>query len=170
LQPIAVIFNIAEDSLPQVTKKMAAGQTLPVLAYDRDLKVKLGQGTLQTIDNQIDQTTGTVKFKGVFENKDLSLFPNQFVNARLLLDTKRGAVIVPTAAIQRSPQSTFVYVVKDDNTVEVRDITVGITEGDEASVEKGLGPGEKVVVDGIDKLQQGTRVNVRMVGAAARQT
>ena len=92
LQPIAVIFNIAEDSLPEVTKKMAAGQTLPVFAYDRDLKQKLATGTLLTIDNQIDQTTGTVKFKGVFENKDLSLFPNQFVNARLLLDTKHGAV------------------------------------------------------------------------------
>jgi multidrug efflux system membrane fusion protein len=170
LQPIAVIFNIAEDSLPQVSKKMAAGEKLPVFAYDRDLKQKLASGTLATIDNQIDQTTGTVKFKGVFENKDLSLFPNQFVNARLLLDTKHGAVIVPTAAIQRSPQSTFVYVVKPDNTVEVRDIKVGITEGDEASVESGLDAGEKVVIDGIDKLQQGTKVNVRMAGPPARQT
>lgn len=170
LQPIAVIFNIAEDSLPQVAKKIAAGQTLPVFAYDRDLKQRLAAGTLATIDNQIDQTTGTVKFKGVFENKDLSLFPNQFVNARLLLDTRHGAVIVPTAAIQRSPQSTFVYVVKPDNSVEVRDIKVGITEGDEASVEDGLDAGEKVVIDGIDKLQQGTRVNVRMAGAPARQT
>jgi multidrug efflux system membrane fusion protein len=166
LQPIAVIFNIAEDSLPQVTKKMAAGQPLTVNAYDRDLKVKLASGTLLTIDNQIDQTTGTVKFKALFENKDLSLFPNQFVNARLLLETKHGAVIAPTAAIQRSPQSTFVYVVKNDNSVEVRNISVGITEGDEASVEKGLDAGEKVVVDGIDKLQQGTKVSVRMVGGA----
>ena len=168
LQPIAVIFNIAEDSLPQVTKRMAAGQSFTVNAYDRDLKTKLASGTLLTIDNQIDQTTGTVKFKAVFENTDLSLFPNQFVNARLLLETKHGAVIAPTAAIQRSPQSTFVYVVKSDNSVEVRNISIGITEGDEASVEKGLEAGEKVVVDGIDKLQQGTKVNVRMVGAGTR--
>ena len=91
---------------------MANGQTFQVVAYDRDNKSKLATGTLLTIDNQIDQTTGTVKFKAVFENKDLSLFPNQFVNARLLLDTKHGAMIVPTAAIQRSPQSTFVYVIK----------------------------------------------------------
>jgi len=168
LQPIAVIFNIAEDSLPQVTKRMSAGQSFVVNAYDRDLKLKLASGTLLTIDNQIDQTTGTVKFKAVFDNKDLSLFPNQFVNARLLLETKHGAVIAPTAAIQRSPQSTFVYVVKSDNSVEVRNISVGITEGDEASVEKGLDAGEKVVVDGIDKLQQGTKVNVRMVGGGSR--
>jgi multidrug efflux system membrane fusion protein len=164
LQPITVIFNIAEDSLPPVTKKMAAGQTLTVYAYDRDLKTRLASGTLLTIDNQIDQTTGTVKFKGIFENADLSLFPNQFVNARLLLETKHGAVIVPTAAIQRSPQSTFVYVVKPDNSVEVRNIVQGITEGDEASVEQGLDAGEKVVIDGIDKLQQGTKVTVRMAG------
>jgi multidrug efflux system membrane fusion protein len=168
LQPIAVIFNIPEDSLPPVTKKMASGQTLPVYAYDRDLKTRLASGTLLTIDNQIDQTTGTVKFKGIFENADLSLFPNQFVNARLLLDTKHGAVITPTAAIQRSPQSTFVYVVKPDNSVEVRNIVQGITEGDEASVEKGLDAGEKVVIDGIDKLQQGTKVTVRMAGAGPR--
>jgi membrane fusion protein, multidrug efflux system len=170
LQPIAVIFNIAEDSLPEVNKKMAAGQTLPVYAYDRDLKVKLATGTLLTIDNQIDQTTGTVKFKGVFENKDLSLFPNQFVNARLLIDTKHGATIIPTASIQRSPESTFVYAVKDDNTVEIRNITVGISEGDEASVEKGLEPGERVVIDGIDKLQDGSKVSVRMAGATPHST
>ena len=168
LQPIAVIFNIAEDSLPAVAKKMASGAPLSVVAFDRDLKQKLGTGTLLTIDNQIDQTTGTVRFKAVFENKDLELFPNQFVNARLLLDTKRGATIIPTAAIQRSPQSTFVYVVNPDNTVAVRNITVGITEGDEASIEKGVGAGDKVVIDGIDKLQDKTKVNVRMTGPAAK--
>ncbi len=166
LQPIAVIFNIAEDSLPQVTQKMRAGIKLPVLAYDRDLKRKLASGTLLTIDNQIDQTSGTVRFKAEFENKDLSLFPNQFVNARLLIDTKRGAVIVPTAAIQHSPDSAFVYVVKPDQSVEVREITSTLTEGDEAAVDKGLQPGEVVVIDGIDKLQQGTKVAVRMAGDA----
>jgi multidrug efflux system membrane fusion protein len=168
LQPIAVIFNIAQDSIPQVTKKMRTGQQLPVYAYDRDLKQRLGSGTLVTIDNQIDQTTGTVRFKAVFENADLSLFPNQFVNARLLVDTKRGTVLTPTAAVQRSPQGTFVYVVKEDNSVEVRNIVIGLTEGDDAAVESGLQPGEVVVIDGIDKLQQGTKVSVRMAGAPTK--
>jgi membrane fusion protein, multidrug efflux system len=161
LQPIAVIFNIAEDSLPAVRRKMQSGE-LRVDAYDRDLKVKLAQGKLLTIDNQIDQSTGTVRFKGQFENQDNSLFPNQFVNARLLLDTRRNAVIIPTAAIQRSPQYSFVYVVKPDNTAEVRQIVSTLSEGDEAAVDSGLKPGESVVIDGVDKLQQGTKVSVRM--------
>jgi multidrug efflux system membrane fusion protein len=163
LQPIAVIFNIAEDSLPTVRKKMQSG-TLRIDAYDRDLKKKLAQGHLLTIDNQIDQSTGTVRFKGQFENEDNSLFPNQFVNARLLLDTRHNAVIIPTAAIQRSPQSTFVYVVKPDNTAEVRNVVSTLTEGDEAAVDSGLEPGESVVIDGVDKLQQGTKVSMRLAG------
>ena len=122
LQPIAVIFNIAEDHLPEVTKKMRAGAKLPVEAWDHDMKKKLASGMLLTIDNQVDQTTGTVRFKASFPNEDDTLFPNQFVNARLLLDTKRNVVIVPAAAIQRSPDSMYVYVVKSDNTVEVRNI------------------------------------------------
>ncbi|HLH40613.1 MAG TPA: MdtA/MuxA family multidrug efflux RND transporter periplasmic adaptor subunit [Bryobacteraceae bacterium] len=170
LQPIAVVFNIAEDNLPQVNKKLAAGVKLPVYAYDRNVKTKLATGTLATIDNTIDQTTGTLKFKGVFENKDLALFPNQFVNARLLIDTKHGATIIPTAAIQRSPDSTFVYVVKDDNTVEIRNIKQGVTEGDEASIDSGVEPGDKVVIDGIDKLQQGSKVSVRMAGEKPQKT
>lgn len=163
LQPIAVIFNIGEDSLPAVRKKMQ-NETLRIDAYDRDLKKKLAQGKLLTIDNQIDQSTGTVRFKGQFENEDSSLFPNQFVNARLLLDTRHNTVIIPTAAIQRSPQSTFVYVVKADNTAEVRNIVSTLTEGDEAAVDSGLEAGETVVIDGVDKLQQGTKVSVRMAG------
>jgi multidrug efflux system membrane fusion protein len=163
LQPIAVIFNIAEDSLPTVRKKMQSG-TLRIDAYDRDLKKKLAQGHLLTIDNQIDQSTGTVRFKGQFENEDNSLFPNQFVNARLLLDIRHNAVIIPTAAIQRSPQSTFVYVVKPDNTAEVRNVVSTLTEGDEAAVDSGLEPGESVVIDGVDKLQQGTKVSMRLAG------
>ncbi len=170
LQPIAVIFNVPEDSLPTVTKKMSSGETLTVYAYDRDSKVKIATGTLLTIDNQIDQTSGTVKFKAVFENKDLALFPNQFVNARLLVETKHGATIVPAAAVQRSPQSTFVYVVKPDNTVEVRNIVTGTIEGDEAQVVSGVEPGETVVIDGIDKLQQGSKVNVRMAGGRGPKT
>ncbi len=170
LQPIAVIFNIAEDHLPEVTKKVTAGQTLQVLAYDRDSKTRLATGTLLTIDNQIDQTTGTVKFKAVFENKDLSLFPNQFVNARLLLETKHNSTIIPTAAVQHKEQTAFVYVVKDDNSVEIRNITTGTVEADEMQVQNGLEPGEKVVIDGIDKLQQGSKVNARMVGGRGQKT
>jgi multidrug efflux system membrane fusion protein len=165
LQPIAVLFNIAEDSLPGVNAKMRAGVKLPVIAFDRDLKKKLASGTLLTIDNQIDQASGTVRFKAEFANGDLSLFPNQFVNARLLLDTKHDTVIIPTAAIQHSPGSAFVYRVKDDKSVEVREITSTLSEGDEASVDKGLEPGDVVVIDGIDKLERGTKVIVRMAGA-----
>jgi membrane fusion protein, multidrug efflux system len=168
LQPIAVIFNIEQSHLQEVMAKMRAGVTLPVYAMDKDQKKKLAVGKLLTIDNQIDQTTGTLRFKAQFENEDLSLFPNQFVDARLLVDTKHNAVIVPSAAIQRSPQSTFVYVVKEDNTVDVRNISVGITEGDNVSVTDGLQAGERVVIDGIDKLQQGSKVNVRMVGPGSR--
>jgi multidrug efflux system membrane fusion protein len=168
LQPIAVIFNIAADKLPQVAPKMRAGQSLAVYAMDKTSNAKLATGKLLTIDNQIDLTSGTVKFKAQFENEDLSLFPNQFVNARLLIDTKHNAVIIPTAAIQRSPLSTFVYVIKDDDTVDVRNIDVGITEGDYASVTKGLEDGDRVVIDGIDKLQPKMKVTVRMAGPAAR--
>jgi multidrug efflux system membrane fusion protein len=167
LQPIAVIFNIAEDSLPAVRKKMQ-NETLRIDAYDRDLKVKLAQGKLLTIDNQIDQSTGTVRFKGEFANEDNTLFPNQFVNARLLLDTRRNTVIIPTAAIQHSAQTTFVYVVKPDNTAEVRTIVSTLTEGDDAAVDSGLEPGENVVIDGVDKLQQGTKVSMRLAGKATR--
>jgi multidrug efflux system membrane fusion protein len=168
LQPIAVLFNIPEDSLPAVLRKMRAGLTLPVAAYDRDLKRKLAVGKLLTIDNQIDPGSGTVRFKAAFENKDLSLFPNQFINARLLVDTRRGTVIIPGAAVQRSPQSTFVFVVKADSSVEVRNVVVSLSEGDDVSIDSGLKPGEMVVVDGIDKLQQGTRVTVRTAGASLR--
>jgi multidrug efflux system membrane fusion protein len=165
VQPIAVMFNIAEDSLPVVTAKMRSGTKLSVLAYDRDLKQRLAEGSLLTIDNQIDQSSGTVRFKAVFENADLSLYPNQFVNARLLLDTKHGTVIVPTAAIQHSPASAFVYRVKDDKSVEVREIVTSLSEGDESAVDKGLEPGDVVVIDGIDRLERGTKVIVRMAGA-----
>jgi multidrug efflux system membrane fusion protein len=164
LQPIAVTFNVPEDNLPSLRKKIAAGQTLTVYAYDRESKTKIATGKLLTIDNQIDPSTASVKFKAVFDNDDLALFPNQFVNARLLVETKHGATIVPSAAVQRSPQSTFVYVVKDDNTVEIRNITVGTVEGDQSQIETGVQAGEKIVVDGIDKLVDKAKVNVRMVG------
>jgi len=168
LQPIAVIFNLPSDNLPQVSRIVAEGRTLPVFAYDHDLRTKLAAGKLVTIDNQIDQTTGTVKLKAVFDNADLTLFPNQFVNARMLIDTRRGAVLLPVAAVQHSPQSAFVYVVKPDHTVEVRNVTVGIVEGDRASIEKGVQAGDEVVIDGIDKLRQGAAVNARIVDTPLR--
>jgi multidrug efflux system membrane fusion protein len=166
LQPIAVLFTIPQDDLPQVLNKMRAGQQLAVDLYNRDLKRKLATGTLLTLDNQIDSTTGTVRCKAVFPNEDHALFPNQFVNARLLVDTKQGATLVPTAAIQRSPQATFVYVVKDDSAVELRTVVVGPSEGNDAAIDSGLSPGEVVVVEGVDKLQQGTKVAVRMAEAS----
>ncbi len=169
LQPIAVVFNIAEDSLRQVMPKFSAGVKFPVLAYDRDLRRKLADGTLLTIDNQVDPTTGTVKFKAIFGNQDNALFPNQFVNARLLFDTRHNAVIIPTAAMQRSPQSTYVYVVAKDRTVKMRNIVTTLTEGDNAAVDSGLAAGDVVVVDGLDKLQDGTRVQVTAAGAQASE-
>ena len=167
LQPIAVIFNIAEDNLPAVTQKMRAGAKLSVEAWDRDMKNKLASGMLLTIDNQVDQTTGTVRFKASFPNEDDKLFPNQFVNARLLLDTKRNVVIVPAAAIQRSPDSMYVYVVKSDNTVDVRNIVSSLTEGDQSAIDSGLEAGDVVVIDGVDKLQPGAKVSVGGKGNAA---
>jgi multidrug efflux system membrane fusion protein len=166
IDPIAVIFAIPEDNLPQVQQQMRGGRQLPAEAYDRDLKHKLATGSLMTIDNQIDQTTGTVKFKAVFPNRDGALFPNQFVNARLLVDTIRNAVLVPNAAIQRSPQSAFVYVVKSDDTVEARNVQIQGSEGDETSISQGLSAGETVVTDGVDKLQPGAKVALRAPRAA----
>jgi len=166
LQPIAVLFTIPEDDLPLVLSKMRPGQSLVVDAYDRTLTKKLATGTLLTIDNQIDPNTGTVKCKAVFPNEDNALFPNQFVNARLLIDTKKDTSIVPAAAVQRSPQGTFVYVVKDDSTVDMRNIVVGPSEGDEVVIDKGLTPDEVVVIEGVDKLQRGMKVAVRMAGTS----
>jgi multidrug efflux system membrane fusion protein len=162
LQPIAILFNIPEDDLPPVLKKMRAGQQLVVEAYNRDLQKKLATGTLVTIDNQIDANTGTIRCKAVFPNEDNALFPNQFVNARLLVETKRDATIVPASAIQRSVQATFVYVVKDDSTIEVRNIELGPSEGDDVSIDSGLAPGEVVVIEGVDRVQRGMKVAARM--------
>jgi len=161
VQPIAVVFTLPEDNLPALLAKMKTGAKLPVEALDREQKNRLATGSLETIDNQIDPSTGTVKVKAVFANSDSELFPNQFVNARLLVDTLHDVTLVPNAAIQHSPQSAFVYVVKTDQTVEARNVEVKLTEGNETAIAKGLKPSEIVVTDGVDKLQPGTKVVAR---------
>jgi multidrug efflux system membrane fusion protein len=161
LKPITVVFTIPEDSLPAVLDRMNTGEGLVVEAFDREQKKKLATGTLLTVDNQIDPTTGTVRLKAVFPNDDEQLFPNQFVNARLLLDVKHGATIVPSAAVQRGAKGAYVYVVKDDHTVAVRTVTVGASENDDSAIETGLAPKELVVVDGTEKLRDGSKVEIR---------
>ena len=161
LQPIAVDFSIPEDDLPSLQTAMKAEPQLPVEAYDRDFKHKLAAGTLLTTDNQIDQSTGTIKLKASFPNEDNALFPNQFVNAKLLVNTLRNAILIPAAGLQRSQQGSFVYVVKPDQTVEMRSVTVGATQGEVIAIDKGLAAGDLVVTDGVDKLQQGSHVNAQ---------
>jgi multidrug efflux system membrane fusion protein len=162
LQPISVIFTIPQDDLPKVIKPWHAGNQLPVDAYDRAQKVKLATGVLVSIDNQIDQTTGTVKLRAQFDNGDASLFPNQFVNIRMLVDTLHGATVVPVAAVLRGAQGSFVYVVKSDQTVTVRQVSVGPNDdsGQNVTIESGLAPGEQVVVDGTDRLREGAKVEI----------
>ena len=168
VQPIAVIFTLPEDNLLQVIAEMRNRQ-LTVEAYSRDNKTKIADGNLQTIDNQIDQTTGTVKLKSVFPNQDNSLWPNQFVNIRLFLSTKKGAIVIPSAAIQKGSQGDFVYVVKSDSTADVRPIQEDFIEGNIAVITQGLTPGEQVVIDGQDKLQAGAKVNANPVSPARTQ-
>jgi len=167
VDPIAVVFTIPEDSLPPVLRRMKSDK-LPVDAYDRDLKTRLAGGMLLTIDNQIDQTTGTVKLKAVFPNKDNALFPNQFVNVRLLVDTLRDTVIVPSASVQHSPEGTFVYVVTAENTVKTQDVRVRLTAGEDAALADGVSAGELVVTDGIDKLQPGAKVTLQNAGGGKK--
>jgi len=164
LQPITVVFPIPEDSLPLVLGKFKSGAKLAVDAFDREQKQKLATGQLLTIDNQIDPATGTVKFKAVFPNKDNSLFPNQFVNARLLVETKHNSVVVPASAIQRGSQGTFVYQVKGGKTVAIRPVVIGVTQGDDVAVTSGLAVGEMVVVDGAERLRDGSKVELRGPG------
>jgi len=161
VQPINVVFTIAQDNLPPILKKLHAGVQMPVQVFDRDFRTKLANGTLLTVDNQIDVTTGTVRLKAIFQNDDNALFPNQFVNARLLLDTRRGVALAPAAAIQHGPQTTFVFLVKTDSTVETRDVRVGLIEGEMALIEQGLSAGDVVVTQGVDKLQPGMKVSPR---------
>ena len=167
LQPIAVIFTLPQDELPQVNAKLRVGAQLSVEAYDRDDTQKIATGKLLTIDNQIDLTTGTYKLKSVFNNADNALFPNQFVNVHLLVDTKHNLTIVPAAAIQRGPQGTYVYAVGSDNTVKIHPVTIAQTTGNSVGLAGGLNAGDVVVIDGQDKLQDGSRVNPTMASSAS---
>jgi membrane fusion protein, multidrug efflux system len=160
IQPIAVVFTLPEDNLQAVMKQIHSGESLPIEAYDRSGKIKLAEGQLLAVDNQIDTNTGTVKLKGQFANEDGALFSNQFVNIKMKMDTLRSVTIIPTAAIQRGVIGTFVYVVQDDQTVSVRPLTLGPTEGEKAAVLDGLQPDERVVVDGADKLRESMKVKL----------
>ena len=166
IQPISVIFTIAEDQLPPVLAKHLAEQKLPVDAFDRDMKKKLASGSLTTIDNEIDQTTGTVKLRATFDNEHNELFPNQFVNARLLLQEKTKVVLVPSAAVQRNSTSTYMYVVKPDSTVTLRQVKVGTSDDINTEITSGVQEGDVVVLSGVDKLQEGSKVAVTLEGAA----
>jgi membrane fusion protein, multidrug efflux system len=159
LQPITVVFTLPEDNLPLLMQKLQLGAPIPVAAYDRQQKRLLANGTLLTIDNQIDTATGTVKLKAQFRNEDNALFPNQFVNVRMQIDTLQGVALLPTAAVQRGSQDNFVYLIGADRKVTLRTVQVGDTEGDQVVIEGGLDVGDQVVVDGTDKLRAGSVVD-----------
>ncbi|WP_343675511.1 MdtA/MuxA family multidrug efflux RND transporter periplasmic adaptor subunit [Paraburkholderia heleia] len=160
LEPISVIFTTSEDNLPPIMKQLRAGTKMPVTAYDRSNTTMLEAGSLQTIDNQIDTTTGTVKLRASFTNHEQALFPNQFVNARLLVDTIHDAVIVPTSAVLNGSQGQYVYVAKPDNTVTVRLVKVGPVDAERTSIASGLAVGERVVTDGSDRLREGAKITI----------
>jgi len=169
LQPITVVFTLPEDSVPAVMKQLGAGATLQAEAYDRSMTTKLATGVLATVDNQIDTSTGTLKLKAQFDNTDGALFPNQFVNIQLRVETLHDATVIPTAAVQRGAPGTFVYLIKPDDTVTVQTIKLGPAEGERVSVRSGLSVGDRVVVDGADKLRDGAKISLRDAkgGAAA---
>ena len=160
VQPITVIFTLPQDNLPAIMQRIKGNAKLAVEAWDRGFRTKLASGELLTVDNVIDVTTGTVKLKAKFANADLALFPNQFVNARMLLEKRSGVLTIPSAALQRGSQGSFVYLVKDDSTVSVRLVKLGPSDGERVAVESGLTAGERVVVDGMDRLREGARVQV----------
>jgi len=160
MHPISVVFTLPEDNLPAVMKRLATGATLPVTAFDRSQTTRLGHGMLATVDNQIDTSTGTIKLRAIFENADALLFPNQFVNVRLLVDTLKDVVAIPTAAIQRGAPGTFVYQVRPDSTVAVQPVKLGPGSGDSVAVTSGLEAGDQVVLDGADKLKDGAQVTL----------
>jgi multidrug efflux system membrane fusion protein len=168
VDPISVLFTIPQDALPRVLARLNAGEKPPVEAWDREQKNLLARGTLVTTDNQIDVATGTVKLKAQFPNREGKLFPNQFVNVRMVVDTRRGVVVVPSAAVQRGTQGTLVYVVREDSTVALRTVGVGPAEGQLTAIESGLQPGERVITDGVDRIREGAKVEVTEPGAGLR--
>jgi multidrug efflux system membrane fusion protein len=168
IEPITVIFTIAEDSLPQVQAQSRKGKKLDVLALDRAQQTKLATGKLLTFDNQIDTTTGTVKMRGIFDNKDDALFPNQFVNTKLLVDTQQGVTLIPSAAIQQNGQTSFVYLVQND-TVQIRNIKVGVTDAGQTAV-TGINPGDMVATSSFEKLQNGSKVVISKQAQPAAST
>jgi multidrug efflux system membrane fusion protein len=167
LEPISVLFTLPEDNLQAVAKRLREGAVLPSAAYDRSGINKLAEGTLQTFDSQIDPTTGTIKLRAQFENDTRTLYPNQFVNIRLLLDTHKDVTTMSTAGIQRGVPGTFVYLVNADSTVTVKPVKLGVTDGDRVEVISGIAPGDRIVIDGADKLREGAKVIVRTAADAA---
>ncbi len=168
VDPISVVFTIPQDTLPRVLARLKAGERIEVEAWDREQKAVLARGRLLSTDNQIDVTTGTVKLKGEFPNAEGKLFPNQFVNVRMVVDIRKNVVIVPSAAIQGGAQGTVVYVVKEDSTVTLRPVKTGPIEGQNTAIESGLAAGERVITDGVDRIREGAKVEVTQPGAAAR--
>lgn len=169
VRPISVVFTLPEDSLRQVLKRLQAGVRLSVVAYDRSHTEKLAEGALDTVDNQIDTTTGTVKLRAAFDNTDGSLFPNQFVNVTLLLDTLQGVITVPTTAVQTGTPGTFVYLANADNTVSLRKVTTGATADGRVAILSGLMEGDRVVVDGTDRLSDGAKISIPTTSTSVTQ-
>ena len=167
LQPISVLFTLPEDNLQAISKRINDGATLPAAAYDRSGANKLADGVLHTFDSQIDPSTGTIKLRALFQNDTRALYPNQFVNIRLLVDTHKDVVVMPTAGIQRGVPGPFVYLVNDDSTVSVRKVELGITDGNRVEVRSGLAVGDRIVVDGADKLRDGAKINIRAAADAS---
>jgi multidrug efflux system membrane fusion protein len=170
LQPISVIFTVPEDAITAIQKRLAAGAKLSVAAWDRSDTTLLATGTLETIDNQIDTTTGTVRLRAIFDNASGLLFPNQFVNARLLVDTVRGAVTIPNAGLQSGAPGNFVYLLNADDTVSVRPVKVGIADSNLTQITSGLNVGDKIVIDGADRLRDGMHVMVPRAGPPGAAT
>ena len=171
IQPITVVFTIPEDSIQPVLAKLNAGEPLPVAAFNRDMKTKLAAGQLLTVDNQIDPATGTLKLKAIFPNDDNALFPNQFVNTQLLVQMKKDVTLVPVAAVQHGNNGTFVYIVDTDkNTVALTNVVVGTIDGDRAEIQTGVAPGDVVVTDGVDKLQDGSKVVIQKGNGGKKKT
>jgi multidrug efflux system membrane fusion protein len=169
LQPIAVIFTLPEDQLPTVAQHMAKSN-LEVDAYSRDDQTRLATGKLLTIDNQIDQTTGTGRLKAVFDNKENTLWPNQFVNVHLLLEVRKNSTVIPAAAIQRGPQGTYVFVAKSDHTADIKPVTISFIQENAATIASGIAPGDVVITDGQDKLQEGSPIQLRVPATSSNQS